>query len=62
MLGKLKVLTLKLKPILEDAIPEEVEKIARRAESRRSQIVAKAKEQLASPEFGAYKNKPLASP
>ena len=50
------------KPILEDAIPEEVEKIAIRAESRRNQIVAKAKEQLASPEFGAYKNKPLASP
>ena len=49
------------KPIIEDAIPEEVEKIALRAESRRGQIIEKAQDQLASPEFGAYKNKPLAN-
>ena len=49
------------KPIIEDGIPEEVEKIALRAESRRGQIREKAIDQLASPEFGAYKNKPIAN-
>ena len=50
------------KPIIEDAIPEEVEKIALRAESRRGQILEKAQDQLVSPEYGAYKNKPISSP
>ena len=50
------------KPIIEDAIPEEIGKIATRAESRRGQILEKAQDQLVSPEYGAYKNKPISSP
>ena len=48
--------------IVEDNTLVEVQKALGREQNVKSQIVEKAREQMASPEFGAYKNGPLKSP
>ena len=48
--------------IVEDNTLVEVQKALGREQNVKSQIVEKAREQVASPEFGGYKNKPIASP
>ena len=48
--------------IVEDNTLVEVQKALGREQNVKNQIVEKAREQMASPEFGAYKNGPLKSP
>ena len=48
--------------VVEDGTSDAVQKAIAREQNVKGQVVEKAKEQMANPEFGGYKNKPIADP